>query len=148
VWTLLSESVALYLLKFHKLYWRCLGNATLANLISGALGIFLTFTAFDITKYFYWVNGLVGSLPIDNYQTLSPRTELVGVVILLVITWIGSILLEWLVLMGLRFVQWNSLSEKEQAEHGPIWEYALEMSAIINTVSYAGMFIALFLFQL
>ena len=26
VWTLLSESIALFLLKFHKSYWRCLGD--------------------------------------------------------------------------------------------------------------------------
>ena len=88
---------------------------------------------------------MVGSPPIDTYQTLSPRTELVGVVILLVVGWVGSILLEWLVLTGLRFVQWSSLIEQERADHGPLWRYGLEISAIINTVSYAGMFLAMIL---
>jgi hypothetical protein len=146
IWTFLTESIALYLLHFHGSFWRCLGNATLVNLVSGVVGLVWTFTYFNITAYFYWVNDLVGSPPIDTYQTLNPRTEFMGIVILLVVGWIGSILLEALVLMGLRFAQWGPLSENERADQGLIWWYALEISAIINTVSYIGLFAALIIF--
>jgi hypothetical protein len=70
VWTLLSEAVTLYLLRYHQSFWRCLTNATAANLVSGVVGLIWQIFFFDITSYFFWVNSLIGSPPIDTYQTL------------------------------------------------------------------------------
>ena len=144
VWTLLSEAVALYLLRFHRSFWRCLGNATVANLVSGAVGLAWQIFFFDITSYFYWVNSLIGSPPIDTYQTLDARTQFLGIGLLLLVGWIGSILLEGLVLMILRILQWDSASEREPGAQRLIW-YALKVSAIINTISYSGLIVAMIL---
>ena len=144
VWTLLSESATLYLLHFQRSFWRCLGNVTLANLASGAVGMIWQFFLFDITAYFFWVNKLIGSPPIDTYQTLDPRTQFLGILILFLIGWVGSILLEGLVLRTLRFMQWDATSASEpDTQHS--FGYALDVSAIINTVSYAGLVLALVL---
>jgi hypothetical protein len=144
VWTLLSESVALYLLHFQRSFWRCLGNAIVANLASGAVGMIWQFFFFDITAYFFWVNKLIGSPPIDTYQTLDPRTQFFGILILFIIGLIGSILLEGLVLRVLHPLQGDASSASGPGAQHP-FEYAFEVSAIINAVSYAGLILVLVL---
>ena len=145
VWTLLSEAVTLYLLKFHRSFWRCLGNATAANLMSGVVGIIWQIYFFNISSYFHWVNNLIGSPTIDDYQTLDPRTQILGLALIFLVDWIGSILLEGVLLMIVRFAQWDSSFASAPGSEHQI-RYALKISAIINTVSYAGFIIGLFIF--
>jgi hypothetical protein len=144
-WTLASETITLYLLRFHRSFWRCLGNATLANLVSGAVGLVWQFFLFNTSSYFHWVNGLVGSPPIDDYQTLDPRTQFLGIALLLLVGWIGSVLLESIILAVLRIMQWDAVSAQEPDNHHPVW-FPLKISVIINTVSYLGLFLGLIIF--
>jgi hypothetical protein len=146
VWTILSEAVALYLLHFSRFFVRCLEHATIANLASGVVGLVWQFFFFYFSPYFYsyfhWVNSLIGSPPINDYQTIDSRTILLAILLLFLVDWIGSILLEGLVLMFRQRSHWNFGSASEPGIQQPIWS-ALKASAIINTISYSGLIVAL-----
>jgi hypothetical protein len=150
IWTLISEAITLRLLRYHHSFWHCFGEVTLANLISGAVGIGWQIFMFNMTAYFYWVNGLIGSPPIDDYQTIATQTITVGIFLLLLAGWIGSILIEGLVLMGRRSWRGDFAKTRELEPQRPNWRAFLGQtwvaSLIINTVSYAGLVVALVIF--
>ena len=155
-WTLLSEAIALRLLRFRESFSRCFGDAVIVNLVSGVIGIaslnFLT----SSMSYMIWVNGLNGSPPLDDYQTIASGTLNLAIWLLLAVDWIGSILFESLALVLV--LVWRPGAETvyvadvgESGARRPNWLAILGgvwiISAIINTVSYGGFLIALLIFR-
>ena len=144
-WTLLSESITLYLMQPRRSFWRSVGDVTKVNLVSGTVGVIRTLFFFDITKYFFWVNSLIGSPPIDIYQTIDDRTVFLGTLLLFLGDWIGSIILEGFVLAFLRVSEWDFASANEPGGQRHYF-YAFMYSTVINSISYVGLIAGLVLY--
>jgi len=149
IWTLLTEAFALHRLKFHTSFWSCLKLSTTANLVSGVVGITWQFRFSAIEFYIPWFENLFKSLLGEYINKWWDWGIFIffAILLLLIIGWVGSVLLESIVLF---------ISESIEYEYpGTILSrikiislYAFRTSLIINTVSYTGLIVGMFLWSL
>jgi hypothetical protein len=145
VWTLLSEAFTLHRLKFHQSFGNCLKISIAANFVSGAVGLIWQFHFSAIEFYIPWFENLGKSLPREwwNWGIFI----FFAILLLLIIGWIGSILLESIILIISEFILYE-YSVINLSSIKKISLYVLKVSAIINTVSYVGLIVAMVLWYI